>query len=158
MILDELTEFANAASVAAGTGTANIGDQIDLGATPPDVGNGEPLYLVISVDTEIITGGTAGSIQFQLASDDSASIATNGTQTVHFTSRAFVTDDAGANDAELSAGALPVVIALPMEGAPYERYLGVQAVIAGQTVTAGAISAYLTRTPPRNQHYPDAAN
>jgi hypothetical protein len=63
---------------------------------------------------------------------------------VHFKSRDFVTDDAAANDAALSAGAFPVIVALPMEGQAYERYLAVQAVIATTTVTAGKINAFLT--------------
>lgn len=143
MILDNTLEFADAVSVAAAAGTANIGDVIDL-SVARDVGNGEPMYLVISVDTEIITGGSAGTIAFQLVSDSTDTIATNGTQTVHFKSRDFVTDDAAANDAALSAGAFPVIVALPMEGQAYERYLAVQAVIATTTVTAGKINAFLT--------------
>lgn len=143
MILDNTLEFADAVSVAAGAGTANIGDVIDL-TKARDVGNGEPLYLVISVDTEIITGGSAGTIKFQLVSDGTDTIATDGSQTIHYASRLFVTDDAAANDAALSAGATPVVVALPQEGQVYERYLAVQAVIATTTVTAGKINAFLT--------------
>jgi len=82
MIMDELLEFCDATSVAAAAGTALVGDVIDLGATPQDLGDGEPMYLVITVDTSIITGGAAGTIKFQLASDAQAAIATNGTATV----------------------------------------------------------------------------
>ena len=77
MILDNNLEFADAVSVAASAGTANIGDIIDL-TTARDMGNGEPMYLVISVDTEIITGGSAGTIKFQLVSDSTTTIATDG--------------------------------------------------------------------------------
>lgn len=143
MILSKRTEFADAVSVAASAGTINVGDVVDL-SVARDIGNGEPVYLVITVDTEIITGGSAGTIQFQLVSDGTDTIATNGTQTVHYTSRAFVTDDAAANDAALSAGAIPVVVALPQEGQAYERYLAVQAVIGTTTTTAGKINAFLT--------------
>jgi hypothetical protein len=143
MILDNTLEFADAVSVAASAGTANIGDIIDL-TTARDMGNGEPMYLVITVDTEIITGGSAGTIAFQLVSDSTDTIATNGTQTVHYKSRDFVTDDASANDAALSAGAVPVIVALPMEGQAYERYLAVQAVTGTTTTTAGKINAFLT--------------
>lgn len=143
MILDERLEFADAVSVAAAAGTHNIGDVIDL-SVARDVGNGEPVYLVITVDTEIITGGSAGTIKFQLVSDGTDTIATDGSATIHYASRLFVTDDAGANDAALSAGAVPVVVALPQEGQVYERYLAVQAVIATTTTTAGKINAFLT--------------
>lgn len=143
MILDNTLEFADAVSVAASAGTANIGDIIDL-TTARDMGNGEPMYLVISVDTEIITGGSAGTIKFQLVSDSTTTIAVDGSQTIHYASREFVTDDAAANDAALSAGAFPVIVALPMEGQAYERYLAVQAVVGTTTVTAGKINAFLT--------------
>jgi hypothetical protein len=156
MMLDELGEFADAASVAAAAGTALIGDVIDLGATHRDIGNGRPVFLVITVDTEIITGGSAGTVKFQLVSDAQAAIATDGSATVHYDSGTFVTDDSAANDSLLNAGSMPVCVVLPVEGKVYERYLGILAVTATTTTTAGAISAYLTFTPPKWQAYPDS--
>jgi len=143
MILDERSEFADAVSVAATAGTALIGDVIDLGAGSRDLGNGQPLYLVIQTDTEIITGGAAGTIKFQLASDAAAAIATDGSASVHFDTGTLVTDDAAANDARLNAGGLIAVVALP-QGALYERYLGILCVTATTTTTAGKINAFLT--------------
>lgn len=159
MIMDERLEFADAVSVAAAAGTALIGDVIDLGANSRDIGSGRELFLVISVDTEIITGGSAGTIQFVLASDAQAAVATDGSATAHYTSRAFVTDDAAANDTAMNAGQFAVVVALPPEGPVYERYLGILAVIATTTVTAGKINAYLTLDPPRSARiYAEGAN
>lgn len=156
MILDKLTEFADAQSVAGTAGTTiNVGSQIDLGSAR-DIGAGQPLYLVINVDTSIITGGSAGTIAFQLASDSTASIATNGTQTIHYTSKAFVTDDDALN--ELDAGETAVIIALPMEGVAYEQFLGVQAVIGTTDTTAGKINAFLTHDPSKWKAYADATN
>ena len=74
MILDERNEFCDATAVAGSAGTALLGDVIDLGATANYIGEGEPLYLVIQTDTEIITGGNAGTISFALASDAQAAI------------------------------------------------------------------------------------
>jgi hypothetical protein len=142
MILDERNEFADAVSVAGSAGTALIGDVIDLGATSSDIGNGQPLYLVIQTDTEIITGGSAGTIQFQLASDAAAAIATDGSASVHYTSASLVTDDAAANSAALNAGGVIAAVALP--NGTYERYLGILATIGTTTVTAGKINAFLT--------------
>lgn len=156
MILDKLTEFADAQSVAGTAGTTiNVGSQIDLGSAR-DIGAGQPLYLVINVDTSIITGGSAGTIAFQLASDSTASIATNGTQTIHYTSKAFVTDDDALN--ALDAGATAVIIALPMEGVAYEQFLGVQAVIGTTDTTAGKINAFLTHDVAKWKAYADATN
>lgn len=142
-IIDSLLEFADATSVAASAGTALIGDVIDLGVAR-DIGVGKPMYLVIQTQTEIITGGAAGTLTFKLVSDSVAAIATNGDATEHFVSKAFVTDDAGNNAAELNAGGRPVVIALPQEGAEYEQFLGILAVTATTTTTAGAIDAFIT--------------
>lgn len=142
MILDERNEFADAVSVAGSAGTALIGDVIDLGGTSQDIGNGQPLYLVIQTDTEIITGGSAGTIQFTLASDAQAAIATDGSATAHFVSASLVTDDAAANSAALNAGGVIAAVALPM--GTYERYLGILATIGTTTVTAGKINAFLT--------------
>lgn len=157
MILDERNEFADAVSVAAAAGTALIGDVIDLGTASRDIGNGEPLYLVITTDTEVITGGAAGTIQFQLASDAQAAIATDGSATVHLDTGTIVTDDAAANDNRLNAGGVIFAAALP-QGVLYERYLGILAIIATTTVTAGKINAFLTHDVAAWRAYADATN
>lgn len=158
MIMDERTEFADAASVAAAAGTALIGDVIDTGSIARDMGMGQPLYLVITTATEIITGGVAGTVKFQLVSDAQAAIATDGSATVHFDTGNFVTDDAAANSPQLNAGGVIAVVALPMQGPVYERYLGILAVTATTTTTAGAINAFLTLDPYGWKAYPEGAN
>ena len=157
MILDERTELADAVSVAAAASTFNVGDVIDTSVVR-DLGNGRTVYLVVNVDTEIITGGTAGTIQFQLVSDSVATPATDGTQTIHAISEEFVTDDAAANDSELNAGGRPFVIALPLEGPEYERYLGLQAIVGTTTITAGNVNAFLTLDPSGWKAHADGAN
>lgn len=158
MILDELNEFADNVSVAAAAGTVLIGDVIDLGTAPRDIGIGGELYLVISTGaTEIITAGAAGTIRFQLASDAQAAIATDGSATVHFDTGTLVTDDAAANAAELSAGAMIAAIKLP-QGRLYERYLGILCITATTTTTAGTINAYLTKDVSKFRAYADGVN
>ena len=157
MIIDNTLEFADAASVADIAGTHNVGDIIDSSVVR-DLGNGQPVYLVITVDTEIITAGTAGTIQFQLVSDSTDTIATDGSQSIHVISEEYVTDDAAANDAELSVGQVPFLVALPVQGQQYEHYLAVQYVVGTETTSAGAISAFLTLDPYGWKAYPDASN
>lgn len=158
MILDERNEFADAASVANAAGTYLLGDQIDLQATGIDVGLATDLWFVISVDTEIITGGSAGTIKFMLVSDAAAAIATDGSASVHFDSGTFVTDDSAANDSQMNAGGRPVVTKLPSGASrAYERYLGVIYTIGTTTVTAGAVSAFLTPNVGVVKHYADAS-
>ncbi len=159
MILDERLEFADAVSVAAAAGTALIGDVINLG-TARDLGQGSQMpFLVITVDTEIITGGVAGTIKFQLVSDAQAAIAVDGTATVHFDTGTFVTDDSAANSVQMNAGEIVAVVALPLQGQVYEQFLGILAVIGTTTVTAGKINAFLTLDPPRTKKlYAEGAN
>lgn len=157
MIIDSLNEFADATSVAAVASTALIGNVIDLGATPQDLGNGEPMYLIITVDTSIITGGVAGTIAFSLASDAQAAIATDGSATTHINTGTFVTD--GVDASALLEGAVAYVGAVPTgAGKAYERYLGVLATVGTTTVTAGAINAFLTKDPSAWKAYADAVN
>lgn len=158
MLMDERNEFADAVSVAAAAGTALIGDVIDLKPhttnpnTTVDI-EGSDLYLVIQTDTEIITGGSAGTLQFQLASDAQAAIAVDGSASVHITTPSFVTDDAGANSAELNAGGVIYCGKLP--SGSYERYLGILAITGTTTTTAGKINAFLTADPARYRAYGD---
>ena len=133
MILDERTEFCDATSAILNIGNAIIGDVVDLGATPTlrDIGNGEPLYLVIQVTTAFV--GATATIQFQLASDSTANLATS--KTVHY--------DTGAIAVASYIAGFTKVVALPME-VTYERYLGLWETVATANVTAGAINAFLT--------------
>lgn len=157
MILDERTEFADAASVAAAAGTALIGDVIDL-QIARDIGNGQPVYWVVTTATEIITGGVAGTVKFQLVSDAQAAIAVDGSATVHLDTGTFVTDDAAANSPQLNAGGIIACIALPLQGPVYERYLGVLCITGTTTTTAGAINSFLTLDPTGWKAYADASN
>ena len=150
MILDENLEFADALDISADIGTALVGDVVDLGATPQDLGNGQAMYLVIQVDTTFTTGSTA-AVQFTLASDATASIATNGDASEHLLTDAF---DTGT----LVEG---ITLVLPMPtgaGVPYERYLGVLATTSGASTTAGKVNAFLTFDPSHWKAYADASN
>ena len=161
-ILDERNEFCDNVDVSAAAGTALVGDVIDLGAAGEDIGNGQPVYLVLRTgSTEIITAGLAGTIQFTLASNASATFGADGTDTEHVLTEAFVTDGTDANDAELKAGALIYSAPLPVgTGGNYERYLGILCTTATTTTTAGTINAFLTLDPhmAAGKTYPDAVN
>ncbi len=145
MILDNLLEFADATSAILNIGNAIIGDVVDTGASPTlkDIGNGEPMYLVIQVTTTFV--GATSTTTFDLVSDSTANLATS--KTTH-----------------ASTGAIPVatlvagytkVIPLPIE-ATYERYVGLWETVATANVTAGAINAFLVRDVAKWTAYPDA--
>lgn len=158
MIMDELLEFCDNVSCANAAGLDLLGDVIDLGASGDNPGAGEPIYLVIKTGlTEIITGGTAGTISFKLSSDSVAAIAADGTETDHIITPDFVTDDANANDSELNAGGTIFIGALPSNGT-YERFLGIISNIGTTTVTAGTIDAFLCKDPAAWVAKADAVN
>jgi hypothetical protein len=155
MILDERLEFADATSVAAGASTAVIGDVIDLGAGVVDIGLGEDMWLVIQVTTAIVAAG-AGTIKFDLVSDALATLGAGvlANCTVHLSTAALVT--AASTPAGQTAGSVLMAARLP--AGTYERYLGILCTIASQTVSAGAINAFLTKDYAKWAAIADATN
>ncbi len=151
MILDELTEFADAVSVGTPNNTTvNVGDIIDTGTVTRDMGQGHPVYMVITVDTAVTSGGAA-TVAFLLVSDSTTTIATDGTATRHLESDAIPV-------ATLVAG-YTMVMQLPAVAPDYERYLAFQIrEVAGQALTAGNVNAFLTVDPTGWTSYPDATN
>jgi hypothetical protein len=147
MILDERNEFADATALdTAGTGRVLVGDVIDT-TVSRDLGNGDgTLYLVITVDTTVISAGAA-TVSFELASDAQAAIAVDGTATVHFATAAIA-------KATLVAGYRVCAVALPQ--GTYERYLGIIQNVATAALTAGKINAFLTHDPAKWTAYADA--
>lgn len=149
MILDERNEFCDATALNTGAaGSYLVGDVIDLGATSSDIGNGEPMYLVIQVDTAAASAGAATG-QFHLCSDAQAAIAVDGSATYHFSTSAIPV-------ASLVAGYRVAVVALPH--GTYERYLGVVQTTGTAAFTAGNISAFLTHDVAKWKAYADATN
>lgn len=150
MITDRLNTFALATALNTGAaGTYLVGDVIDLG-TARDIGQGNPIYLVVQVDTTATSGGAA-TLQIKLASDAQAAIATDGSATEHVVSPAIAV-------ASLTAGKRILVVAIPFEGNVYERYLGILQVTGTAAFTAGKIDAFLTQTPSAWKAMADAQN
>ncbi len=146
MITDKSLTFADQVSVAAGVGTALIGDVADLDVGNRRMGSNYNTTIAITV-TQAFAGGTT---QFQLATDGAAAIATDGSATVHAATRAFPA-------AELVAGArinIPFPAGIPAN----ERYLGILATVAGSAVSAGSISAALVLDAEDWEALPDAVN
>lgn len=146
MILDERTEFADATAVTAVASTINVGDVIDTGGD--GINEVDNLYLVIQVDTAVVSGTTNSTMQFRLVSD---AVATPdlATATVHWTSGVIA-------EATLVAGYYVAKVALPQ--GVYERYLGIQAIIGVATTTAGKINAFLTPRPTSWKAFPEGVN
>lgn len=148
MILDERLELSDAGTLATSTGTALHGDVIDFGGD--QIGDGEPMYLVIQVTTAVTSAGAA-TVKFELASDAAAAIATDGSATVHAATEAI-------GKASLVAGYTRVIPLPPAAGNSYERYVGVLTTVGTAALTAGAVNAFLTKDVARWQAYADANN
>lgn len=148
-ILDERSEFADAASVAHAAGTVLLGDVIDTSGD--GINDVEGLSFVINVDTGITVASSTGTIQFKLVSDSTASIATDGTATEHFVSASFATSTTA-----IPAGKTLVNVRLPK--GTYERYLGVLYVVGTTTTNAGKVNAFLTPEWPTWKAMPEGDN
>ena len=149
MITDSTLEMCDAVAVnTGGAATYLLGSQIDTSVVR-DIGAGRPVYLVISIDTALASA--TGTMQFKLASDASAAIATDGTASEHWVSDTFL-------EAALAAGKTWVVPLPSGTALPYERYLGILQVTGTAAFTAGKINAFLTFDPSGWKGYADAQN
>lgn len=141
MIISKLTEFCDATSLIAATAASTIiGDVMDLGTSPTGAvltnvqgypGNSS-IYLVAQIETAC--AGANSTKVFELRSSTLAAL-TGGTTTVHLTTPAIPV-------ATLAAGYQVYNVQLPR--GTYQRYLGLWATNAGDTMTAGKLDAFLT--------------
>lgn len=148
-IIDTLTMFGENFDLQQETGTYLFTSQIDLGVAGRDPGNGQPVFLNAVVTETFTDGGDSATLQFRLASDDSASIHAT-TSTAHFLSGTML-------KAALVAGntfSFPI----PVSGVAYERFLGLQGLVATAGFDAGMVTAWLGIDPIGWKTYPDATN
>lgn len=138
MIIDSFLEMCDATSAVANVGNAILGDVIDLGETPTlkDIGTGEPIHLVIQVDTTFSDAGDAGTatVKFQLCSDSTENLATS--KTVHI--------DTGAIPIASLVKGFTVAYGLPLTET-YERYLGIWETVGATNLDAGKVNIFLTK-------------
>lgn len=148
MIRDKRSMFIDNVSVAAAAGTAAVGNVYDTAASSPSavssIFDTDDLYLILRVRTSIITGGSAGTVQFQFVSSAATALTSPN---IHWQSKAFVTGATAAVGSGVAANDVFGAFQLP-KGAgvipPYLRYLGILVVTATTTTTAGAVDAYMT--------------
>jgi hypothetical protein len=160
VMMDKLLEFGDAAAAAATAGTALVlPNQIDTSLTVPDLGNGEPIWFVCSVSTAIVAAG-AGTLEVQLVSDSTDTIATDTSVTYHLRSPSITTaNNSTSNPAGkvLYAAPLPLTAATGSAlGLGGERFLGARLLAASQNISSGAVDCYLTTDPAKYRAYANA--
>ncbi|MCA9340339.1 MAG: hypothetical protein KDA17_05485 [Candidatus Saccharibacteria bacterium] len=150
-IMDSYTLFGEDFDLDQEAGNYLFTNQIDLGLAGRDIGNGQVLYLNMTVTEAFTDGGDSATLNLQLRSDDSASIHAT-TSSLHFETGAML-------KAVLTLGA-QFSFPIPLNNVvPYERYLGLQAVVATAGFDAGMITAGIADIPIGGwKAYPEGAN
>jgi hypothetical protein len=140
MIIDLRATFGQVTPLPTGAlGRFNVGDNIDLDGpsiSPNTVRTITTNLCIVVQVMEAITSLGAATVQFHLVSDDTNSIATDGSASEHFASGPIPV-------AALGAGRR-VYLTLP--GATVERFLAMQCTVAGDTLTGGVVAMLLTDT------------
>lgn len=156
MILDSRLELADAFTIPTGAATTVLGTSnmaIDTGSVVRDLGNGEDIYLFITVDTAITHGAGTGTLKFDLVTSANA----DGSSGTVLASSRTITVPAAANAATNTlAGSTFWSIPLP-QGVAYARYLAVQSVVA-TGITAGKVNIFFTKDKAGNVPYPSVTN
>lgn len=150
MILDELLEFADNASLINNAGSTYVlGDVIDLGSVPTlrDIGpSSDDIGIVVRIgDTAVAASGGAANITWKLVSDSVAALSSS--PTTHLATAAIA-------KATMVAGYTIFASKLPYGS--YERYLGVTYAPDTNNITAGTCDAFLTRDIASWTAYPNA--
>ena len=151
MLVDDRLEFCTATAATGTDASAIVGDVVDTQVgtlnTLTNLGTEDTLYWVIQVTTSY-SGGT--SVNFELASDSTANLATS--RTTHIQTGAIAVNSLTAPGTNGNGGFQRVYRLPPQKN--YERYIGTWKTTVG-AVSTGAINSFLTRDAVRWDAYAD---
>lgn len=139
MFLDKQNELSDQQAV---TSTAVSTNTIDLSQVR-HIGDGAPLSIHVLVEESAAAAGAA-TVDFQVVSDSDPALG----------SPAVLISSTPIAKATLVAG-YEFYLPLP-PGATYERYLGVNYVVATGPLTAGKFTAHVVENAPKHRTYADA--
>lgn len=157
MFLDDLLKFSDSQALTATALSTNV---IDIGSVDRNIGQGEPLAVVVVV--EVAADQTTGDEDYQFDVEN-ASDAGITTARKLLARRVFEsgTPAAPLEDADLLVAGARIVLPIPAGGlAEAERYIAVRYTLAGTTPTI-TVSAYLmplSMIEPARVVYPDGFN
>lgn len=133
MILDKTNEFSDGQAITASAISTNVIDLNPDNANPIiGIGSGEPVELIVQVDTTATAAGAA-TVTVSLESSAAPNMSA---PTVHITTGAVAL-------ADLTAGSEIARFRLP--AGDYKRYLGVRYTVGTGPLTAGAFSAFIVK-------------
>ncbi len=135
MMYDKHLTFGTDQAVTA---TAASTDIVDLGVVR-DIGNGEPLELVV-LCTEAATAAGAATVTFTFETDDNSG----------FSSAATLAATTAIGKASLTAGTEVLRVKVPLG---VERYLRMNYTVATGPLTAGKFTAFLAEERQANTAY-----
>lgn len=120
-----------------GVGASNVYGTYayNLGSTK-DPGGGRPLYLVLCIDEAVTSGTNIGTVVFALVDEEDNTIDDDSVEIVQ-------TDPLLVG--RLTLGKV-IVIPIPA-GLITQQYLGLRCTIAGETTTAGKVTAFIAVDP-----------
>ena len=138
MIIDRFNLFADDIAPTFTVSTTNLlGVSVDLGiykSNVDNVGVGHPYYLALFI-SEGFTSAGAATMQFELQTDDNSGMS----------SPTFMLGTKTYTLAELANPGRLFVTTLPSSVLDYEQYIGVFNTNNNVLMTAGKISAFITR-------------
>lgn len=153
MIFDSRLELADAAALnTGGAGTYTLTNAIDTGAVARDIGNGQDMFLIVNVDTDITSGGTA-TLNYSLVSAATATLTSS--PTTHLTTPTVTVAATATAALKTKAGSTVLCVRIPNDGS-YLRYIGVNYTVGTAALTAGKVNAFLTLDPTGYTIYNDA--
>lgn len=142
MYVDAQNLFSDAQSVTTGSENGVLSTNvIDLGVAR-DLGAGEDIYVVVSIDTAMTSSGSDDTLLVELVTDAYAAL-----------NSPTLVQEIGIFPAVSAAGTQLIAKLAPSSA--YERYLGLRYTAATGPLTAGAFTAFLTKDIERYRSYPN---
>jgi len=141
MILDKELLFSDAQAVTATAVSTNIVDlgPVAAGQLDRDIGQGEPLRLVVICDTTALSTGSS-TVTVSIETDDAAT----------FPSATVLYQSAAIAKASITAGARLIDIPLPKG---FETFMRLRYTVAVADLTAGAVTAMIVLDSQDNKSY-----
>lgn len=139
MITDALNLFSDAQAITASAASTNL---LDLDVAR-DIGTGENLYVVVTVDTAFTDAGSDSTVAVTIETDDNEAFASATVGQTLFTFAA------------LSAAGTKKIARIQPD-AVNERFMRLFYTVAGGNLTTGAVTATIVKDVDKYVSYPDA--